>query len=88
MSLKDQLRLALAQLNSHIQTIMTPEEIKNHPMCCPDCQMYLLSPWQKKQRYHCDYCTREADPEGYRREVMGLNEPVEYEPGDDYGDED
>ena len=40
---------------------------------CPDCATGRISPWQKKHRYHCDACTREADPVGYLNEVMGYN---------------
>ena len=50
---------------------------ENKSMLCPDCKTHYLTSYQKQHHYHCDYCTREADPEGYRREVMGLN---------DYGD--
>jgi hypothetical protein len=49
-------------------------DISKHPLLCPDCQEHLLTPYQKANRYHCDHCTREADPEGYRREVMGYND--------------
>lgn len=45
---------------------------------CPTCGEARLTAYQKQHHYHCDSCTREADPEGYRREVMGLN--------DSYGD--
>jgi hypothetical protein len=41
---------------------------------CPTCHGFTLTAYQKKHGYHCDNCTREADPEGYRREVMGLND--------------
>lgn len=37
---------------------------------CPTCGGPISS-WHLKQGYHCDNCTRAADPEGYRREVMG-----------------
>lgn len=41
---------------------------------CPDCETGTLTAYQAQHHYHCDNCTREADPEGYRREVMGLND--------------
>jgi predicted RNA-binding Zn-ribbon protein involved in translation (DUF1610 family) len=41
---------------------------------CPDCGEMNLTAYQKAHRYHCDNCTREADPEGYIREVRGLND--------------
>ena len=49
---------------------------RNTDLICPDCRQRTLTPYQKARGYHCDNCTREADPEGYRREVMGLNEPM------------
>jgi len=57
-----------------VPTIGGREDISKHPLLCPDCHEHLLTPYQKAHRYHCDHCTREADPEGYRREVMGLND--------------
>jgi hypothetical protein len=53
------------------------ETTKRGPRC-PDCDTGVLTAYQAQHHYHCDNCTREADPEGYRREVMGLN--------DSYGD--
>lgn len=41
---------------------------------CPDCGEKRLTLYQKQHRYHCDSCTREADPQGYYNEVMGLND--------------
>jgi hypothetical protein len=51
----------------------TPRGLK-----CPTCGEMTLTSYQKAHHYHCDSCTRETDPEGYRRECMGLN--------DSYGD--
>lgn len=45
---------------------------------CPDCGRPTLTAYQKASRYHCDQCTRDADPEGYRREVMGYNDGPDY----------
>ena len=45
---------------------------------CPDCGEMSLSAYQKAHHYHCDSCTRAADPEGYRREVMGYNDGPDY----------
>jgi len=50
-------------------------DIRNHPMLCPDCREHLLTPYQKKHGYHCDHCTREADPEGWAREMSTPMEP-------------
>lgn len=41
---------------------------------CPDCGERRLTDYQKLHRYHCDVCTREADPQGYVNEVMGYND--------------
>lgn len=46
----------------------------NGLLVCPDCGEHTLTPYQKSKGYHCDACTRATDPEGYRREVMGLND--------------
>lgn len=43
-------------------------------LICPDCGKPGLTRYQKEHGYHCDACTRDADPEGYRREVLGLND--------------
>lgn len=40
---------------------------------CPDCGVNRLTAYQAAHRYHCDTCTREADPQGYINEVMGYN---------------
>jgi len=48
---------------------------------CPDCGG-PRSQYQADHNYVCDACCRRNDPEGYRREVMGLNEPSD---GGDYG---
>jgi len=45
---------------------------------CPDCKKITLTPYQRQNGYHCDACTREADPEGYRNEVMGFNDQSDY----------
>lgn len=39
---------------------------------CPDCSEKRLTAYQKQHRYHCDACTRMADPTGYASEVGGL----------------
>lgn len=44
-------------------------DISKHPLLCPDCQENLLTPYQKANHYHCDACTRNADPMGYIREL-------------------
>ncbi len=54
-----------------------------HALECPDCGQPTLTEYQKAHGYHCDNCTREADPIGYYNEVMGHND---YEP--DYPDYD
>lgn len=41
---------------------------------CPDCGERRLTSYQRKHHYHCDQCTRETDPVGYYREVMGFND--------------
>jgi len=56
----------------------TERDISKHPLLCPTCKERLRTPYQKANRYHCDQCTREADPEGYRREVMGMNDYPDY----------
>ena len=43
-------------------------------LLCPDCREHYLTRYQKAHHYHCDWCTRMADPEGYAREVRGLND--------------
>jgi hypothetical protein len=48
--------------------------IRARGLRCPTCGEMTLTAYQKAHRYHCDNCTRETDPEGYRREVMGLND--------------
>jgi hypothetical protein len=40
---------------------------------CPDCGGPRSS-YQARHNYVCDTCCRNNDPEGYRREVMGLND--------------
>ncbi len=46
----------------------------NKTILCPDCNEHYLTPYQKAHHYHCDYCTKQTDPEGYRMEVMGYND--------------
>ncbi len=55
-----------------------PRDISNHPLLCPDCREHLLTPYQKAHRYHCDHCTREADPVGYYNEMNTPQEPSYY----------
>jgi hypothetical protein len=43
-------------------------------MLCPTCGERELTWYQKTHHYHCDACTRAADPEGWLREVRGLND--------------
>lgn len=38
---------------------------------CPDCSG-PISTWKLSQGYHCDSCTRRADPLGYDNEVRGF----------------
>ncbi len=59
-----------------------PRDISNHPLLCPTCQERLRSQYQKDRGYHCDSCTREADPMGYARELSTPQEPYEYDAGD------
>ena len=39
---------------------------------CPDCGEKRLTAFQKNHGYHCDSCTRNADPVGYANEVRGF----------------
>lgn len=42
---------------------------------CPTCGTPdAITAQERAKRYHCVACTRDADPEGYRREVMGYND--------------
>lgn len=41
----------------------------NPAMLCPTCGERELTPYQKAHRYHCDSCTKEADPVGYYQEL-------------------
>jgi len=50
---------------------------------CPDCGERRLTKYQKDHRYHCDQCTKEADPQGYINELRGLNQ-YEPDPYDSY----
>lgn len=36
---------------------------------CPTCGERRLTDFQKRNRYHCDACTRDADPVGYYNEL-------------------
>lgn len=36
---------------------------------CPDCGQWTLTAFQRRRGYHCDACTREADPLGWARDV-------------------
>jgi len=51
-------------------------------LLCPDCGEYTLTPYQKANHYHCDACTRNADPQGYINEVRGLNDYDRLDEGD------
>lgn len=44
---------------------------------CPDCDGRITA-WQKARGYHCDNCTREADPIGYANECRGLYDGPDY----------
>ena len=44
---------------------------------CPDCGG-PISAWKLRQSYHCESCTRQADPVGYANEVMGYNDYPNY----------
>ncbi len=46
-----------------------PKAKENASLLCPTCREHYLTPYQKANRYHCDSCTREADPMGYYREL-------------------
>ena len=43
---------------------------------CPQCGGPSTK-YKHDHHYVCEACYRENDPEGYRREVMGLNDPPE-----------
>jgi hypothetical protein len=45
---------------------------------CPDCGVNYLSAYQIKRRYHCDACTREADPIGWANEQSGMYDGGDY----------
>lgn len=51
-----------------------PRDISQHPLLCPTCKARLRTPYQKAHHYHCDHCTREADPIGYINELRGFND--------------
>ncbi len=44
---------------------------------CPDCGG-PLSVFAHAHHYHCDSCTRQADPEGYANEVRGMYDGPDY----------
>jgi hypothetical protein len=48
-----------------------------HRLKCPDCGEMTLTHYQKIHHYHCDNCTRAADPEGYLKELNTISEPSE-----------
>lgn len=41
-------------------------------LVCPTCGEHTLTAYQKARGYHCDGCTRQADPMGYAMEVRGF----------------
>ena len=45
------------------------------PILCPDCGENYLTAYQIKHGYHCDSCTRNADPEGWAHEVRFGDSP-------------
>lgn len=57
-------------------------DISNHPLLCPTCRERLRTQYQKRHGYHCDACTRAADPEGWAREMRTPQEPPD--PADSY----
>jgi len=44
---------------------------------CPDCGG-PLSAYQHAHHYHCDSCTRQADPVGWANEVNGMYDGPDY----------
>ena len=57
----------------------TCSEGKGNPeMLCPDCGEHYLTPYQKRHHYHCEWCTRQTDPEGWANEVRGFNDGPDY----------
>lgn len=54
------------------------KDISKHPLLCPDCKEHLLTSYQKAHHYHCDSCTRNADPVGYYKELTTPYEPSDY----------
>jgi hypothetical protein len=52
--------------------------VSKQGMLCPDCREHTLTAYQKKNRHHCDSCTREADPVGSYNEMMGYNDEPSY----------
>lgn len=49
-----------------------PGDISRHPLLCPTCRERLRTSYQKAHGYHCDACTRDADPAGYIYETTGI----------------
>jgi uncharacterized CHY-type Zn-finger protein len=48
-----------------------PKDISKHPLLCPTCRERLRTSYQKAHGYHCDACTKEADPAGHYFETTG-----------------
>ena len=48
-----------------------PKDISNHPLLCPTCRERLRTAYQKAHGYHCDSCTKQADPAGHYFETTG-----------------
>lgn len=51
-----------------------PTDTKEKTLC-PDCGEHYLTPYQLAHHYHCDHCTREADPIGHYNEMTQSQEP-------------
>jgi len=47
----------------------------NNCHICPDCGERRLTSYQRAHHYHCDECTKQADPMGYYRELTTPYEP-------------
>lgn len=52
----------------------TGEQRREVTYPCPDCTTGRITKYQKDHGYHCDQCTKTTDPEGYMRELRGLND--------------
>lgn len=57
--------------NAVTRSIKNAEKAAERGTLCPTCGETFLSAFQIKNGYHCASCTRDADPEGARREAMG-----------------